>query len=63
MTSRVKDVDGKRELQLDASARPGHIFVIGKGICFEFELEKFLNALGRELTSDRILRAAVPAIE
>lgn len=59
MTSRLLDIDNARELRIDATARPGNIFLIGKGFCLEFDLENFLSALSRELTHDKLVNRPI----
>lgn len=63
MTSRILDVYRERELKIDAGARPGFVFLIGKGFILEFTLEELLAGLGREFTSDSALRLPMVKVE
>ena len=55
MTTRVRDVDGAREIQLDATSRDGSVFISGKGFCLEFDRGILEQALRKELGLDVVI--------
>jgi hypothetical protein len=48
----VKDINGARQLEIDATSQPGRIFLSGRGFCYEFDANAFMNAMMREMLSD-----------
>lgn len=48
MPSRVKDINGARQLEIDATSHPGSVFLAGKGFHYEFDRGLFMAWLSRE---------------
>lgn len=48
MARKLKDVDGARNLNIDATSRPGSVFVWGKGFFYEIDRGLWDNAMLKE---------------
>lgn len=49
MPSRAKDLEGAREITLDARSVPGRVYLIGRGFTLEFDRGIFERLIEREL--------------
>jgi len=55
MTTRIRDIDGARELTLDATSVVGSVFISGRGFTLEFDRGLLENALRKELGLEMVI--------
>lgn len=53
MPSRLKDLEGAREVTLDATSQEGRVYLMGKGFAYEFDRGMFERWLEREMGMPR----------